>query len=442
MTRYTSKISLFMRIMLKLCFPLFLLGSIFTAIQVTNQINTLNELHRIESQWAFEGIQEALEEEFKQGSSSDLLMLEQKIEDMKISYGVSDIQIFDAVEKHSIFDKTAESLNRSEYESLEQSLRQSQRAGRPYLRVVDKEDKKLTAYIPLQGIHENPILVARVTFSLAGIKDALVQSRWTLLIMISLILLTGIMIGHGLAQSIVKPIQILNQATQEIMKGNLVQHVGIKTGDELELLAHAFNRMSDVLQTMKKHAEDANPLTGLPGNQGIFREVQKRIYEHQKFVLFHADLDRFKVFNDHFGLAKGDEAIKRTAELIKKVVRTRGASDDFVGHQGGDDFIIMTRPQRAPMLGEMICKQFDEEVVPALYKTQDLERGYTLHLDRRRLTETGEEVVIRFPLLAISVAGVSNTKRDFADYFDCMSAAAEVKLEVKKDIKSCFSIRE
>ncbi len=440
MKKYTPKISLFMRIMLRLCFPLFILGSTITALQLTNQINTLNELHRIESQWAFERIQGILEQEFKEGLPSDLLTLKRKIEDMKSAYGVLDIEIFNAIEKNPILDKNSDSFLPSE-EPIERSLRQRAQSGASYWKVVDRKNKRLTAYIPLQT-DPHLILVARVTFSLAGIKDALVRSRRSLLVMLFFILLTGIAIGHGLAQSIVKPIQALNKATQEIMKGNLGQHVGIKTGDEIELLAHTFNRMSETLQTIRKHAEDANPLTGLPGNQGIFREVQKRIYEHQKFVLFHADLDRFKVFNDHFGLAKGDEAIKRTAELIKKMVRAKGAADDFIGHQGGDDFILITRPQQAAALGEMLCRQFDEEVVRTLYKKEDLERGHTLHLDRRRLTETGEEIMIRFPLLAISLAGVSNAKRDFADYFDCMSATTEVKTAVKKDIKSSFKIQE
>ena len=86
--------------------------------------------------------------------------------------------------------------------------------------------------------------------------------------------------------------------------------------------------------------------------------------------------------------------------------------------------------------------QVDSEVVASLYVKEDLERGYTLHLDRRRQAETGEEVMRQFPLLSVSLAGVSTAKKDYADYFDFFNVVSEVKKEVKKVIKSSYLIRE
>ena len=180
----------------------------------------------------------------------------------------------------------------------------------------------------------------------------------------------------------------------------------------------------------------------VPGNQGIFHEIKTRIHERQKFVLFHVDLDRFKLFNDHFGLARGDEAIKKTAEVLIKAVEEKGSSNDFVGHQGGDDFVIITGPNHAQELGNMVCQYFDAEARTALYRKEDLDNGYTIQLDRRRMAETGEKIMRKFPLISISLAGVSNVKKDFADYFSCMSAAVNAKKEAKDIIESCVIIKE
>ena len=84
----------------------------------------------------------------------------------------------------------------------------------------------------------------------------------------------------------------------------------------------------------------------------------------------------------------------------------------------------------------------------SLYRKEDLERGYILAPDRREEFEvdpsrknSGENLT-KFPLLAISLAGVSTVKKDFADYFDCMSAVAPVKREVKKTAQSSYLIKE
>lgn len=434
--------TLFFRILGRLSLPLFILALIFTAIELANQMNALNEVYRVESQFALDSIHNNLSEAMKNPeNAADLPAFNQRIAKSLIFPRLVRLQVFNLANRAA--------LNRSpdwtdaDYTNAEQSLDQKQQ-GRDYLIVLEKESKHLLVYLPLEGPADagTPSFIAKAVFSLASMKDALEASRFRLGMIFFFIFLAGIFIGQGLANSIVKPIKNLNEATREIMKGKLGSHVRIRTGDEIEALAVAFNQMSDSLEAMKKQAEDANPLTGLPGNQRIFSELRKRIYERQKFVLFHIDLDRFKVFNDHFGLARGDEAIKLTAELLKKTKDGIGAADDFIGHQGGDDFIMITRPNHAQEIAEYFCRHFNSDVVPALYSKKDLEQGYTLQIDRRRLAETGQEVMIKFPLLAISVAGVSSAKRDFADYFDCMSAAVEVKKEVKNVVESSYAIRE
>lgn len=435
-------ITLFTRIMMSLTLPLLCLTLFFTALQLANQMRSLNESYQIRSRFAFESVHRAIEIAYQNAGETREATesLKPLLTELESIHNGIDIGLYDLYER-SLLPITPGAWTEFDSKGAETGLYQKQQ-GQQYAAKVNKESRKLLAYIPIEDKDGNIRLIAKIEFPLANIRTALAASRWMLAIMVFMIVLTGVAIGARLSGSIVKPIKALNDATNEIMEGHLGKHVHIETGDEIQALAETFNHMSDALKEMKKKAQDSNPLTGLPGNQGIFQELKRRIHERQKFVLFHIDLDRFKVFNDHFGLAKGDEAIKKTAELMAEAVKEKGGKDDFIGHQGGDDFVLITKPNRADDLGTYIVHYFDAKIVKSLYPPKDYEQGYTLQLDRRRLAETGEEIMAKFPLLAISLAGVSNAKKDFADYFDCMSSAVNAKKEVKKIIESCYVIKE
>jgi diguanylate cyclase (GGDEF)-like protein len=431
--------TLFQRIMTGLTFPLFMLAAIFMALQLTSEMRAVNQAQQATSRLALHSIYQNLAHTLETGAGPEALG-KTIAELQKFHTGIS-IALFDLLNREILVagDTPWAEFDR---QAVENALLEKKDRGRPFLVRVNRELGKLTAYIPLGTERSGPVYVARLHFPLANLGTALANSRMTLLVILAMITGTGIAIGLRLAKSIVRPIQTLHAASREIVKGNLGMQVDIRTGDEIEMLARTFNEMSEALKTMKQQAVDSNPLTGLPGNQGIFRELKHRIHERQKFVLFHIDLDRFKVFNDHFGLAKGDEAIKATAEILARAPKAAGTGDDFVGHQGGDDFVYLTRPAKAREVAEFVIREFDDKAVRALYKPEDIKRGYILQIDRRHLAETGEERMVEFPLLAISLAGVSSVKRDFADYFDCMSMAVTVKKEVKKDIRSSYIIKE
>jgi CheY-like chemotaxis protein len=90
-----------------------------------------------------------------------------------------------------------------------------------------------------------------------------------------------------------------------------------------------------------------NPLTGLPGNERILSELSARLARQRRFALLYVDLDQFKPFNDHYGFLRGDEAIRAVAELLRDVARELGDEDTFVGHVGGDDFVVILAPDQA-----------------------------------------------------------------------------------------------
>jgi diguanylate cyclase (GGDEF)-like protein len=166
-----------------------------------------------------------------------------------------------------------------------------------------------------------------------------------------------------------------------------------------------------------------SPLTRLPGNLAIEAELRRRIDEAEAFAVLYLDLDNFKAFNDVYGFAHGDEAIQLIASTAVDVVHRRGTAQDFVGHIGGDDFIVVTLPDRAEEIAREIIDTFDRDI-RKLYTAQDLRQGYIETRDRRGTLN-------RFPIMSLSIAIVSSDQRPLENYARIGEAAAELKRYAK-----------
>ena len=137
------------------------------------------------------------------------------------------------------------------------------------------------------------------------------------------------------------------------------------------------------------------PLTGLPGNTAIDKELDRRIAGEDDFALMHLDLNNFKAFNDHYGYARGDDVLIAFSEIAVGVARELGGAETFVGHVGGDDFVIITDLVRHEDMARTICERFDA-AVPDLYDPQERAAGHVVVADRQ-----GNEQ--RYPLVAVSI---------------------------------------
>jgi diguanylate cyclase (GGDEF)-like protein len=219
-------------------------------------------------------------------------------------------------------------------------------------------------------------------------------------------------------------------ATKDIASGNLDLRVKIKTNDEIQELGDTFNDMTIALKKMKERAENANPLTKLPGNNIIREEIDNRIRRKEKFVAIHVDLDNFKAYNDRYGVGRGDDVIKFTSKVLERAVREKGGPGDFIGHEGGDDFFLITAPDKADAVGKFIVTEFDAKI-KSFYTKEDLDRGYILEKDRR-----GETV--KYPIMTISLAGVTNQFKPIASYGELTNIAVEVKHKAKEVKESNF----
>lgn len=178
--------------------------------------------------------------------------------------------------------------------------------------------------------------------------------------------------------------------------------------------------LEKITRVQISYALDANPLTGLPGNRSIDREVNRRLQEGQDFFLCHLDLDHFKAFNDHFGYERGDEMIMLTAELL----REGRAEVDYIAHIGGDDFVFITadggwEPRLRAILDAFSARS------RLMYDEQDRQAGCIQVEDR-----SGN--IRSVPLASLSVGVLPCPANRFSSHLEAAESVFEVKCLAKK----------
>lgn len=175
-----------------------------------------------------------------------------------------------------------------------------------------------------------------------------------------------------------------------------------------------------------------SPLTGLPGNFEIVREIEALLDRGAEFAVLHVDLDDFKAYNDYYGFVRGDEAIRAVAEVLVSVVDDTAAEVKFVGHVGGDDFVIVCDPLVATTVADTVVAAFNG-VAPTLYDPEDQLIGYIEVEDRMGLAH-------RYPYLTLSIGIATTENREFGSSAEVASVASEMKTLAKGDRGSSWRI--
>lgn len=236
-------------------------------------------------------------------------------------------------------------------------------------------------------------------------------------------LILALTISFFITQSILKPIQQLKKAALLVSKGVFKNLPLVNNSDEVGELSHLFNKMAARLTELEEIYRDASPLTRLPGGITIENEIQSRIADGTPFAFCLLDLDNFKPFNDRYGYSRGNVVIKQTAKILQDSVKMEGSRNDFVGHIGGDDFVVITQPDRFEKICETIIEMFDAEI-PNCYDKQDYQSGRII--GKNRLGEAME-----FPIMTISISVVNSERTEVKDYVQIGEITAELKTHVK-----------
>lgn len=223
--------------------------------------------------------------------------------------------------------------------------------------------------------------------------------------------------------SIQRSIKALKKATLAISGGSFEHQPDLNSDDEFGQLANDFSRMGKKLRDLEQLRLDANPLTRLPGNLAIDREIDHRISQHIPFSHLYIDLDNFKAYSDRYGYKAGSDVLAQVGELIQRVVLKGGTPDDLIGHIGGDDYVVVTTLELGEVLASQVIDEF-ERLAPSFYNEKDRQSGSFVGQDRFGVERT-------FPLMTVSIAIIHSDHYDYPSRLAISQDCARLKEYLK-----------
>lgn len=178
-----------------------------------------------------------------------------------------------------------------------------------------------------------------------------------------------------------------------------------------------------------------NDISGLPCCAIIDRKITYELIEKSEFSFIFLDLDNFKDYNEYYGLKRGNDVILFFSNLLQNIIAEIGTIDDFIGHVGGDDFVMILKDYRH---SEKICKEVIhrfESGIRDYYDKKDLKNKYIEITDR-------EGNLKKFPIMGISISVIKYNEFENKTFDDAYKEIMELKKEVKKIDGSAFLIKE
>ncbi len=179
--------------------------------------------------------------------------------------------------------------------------------------------------------------------------------------------------------------------------------------------------LNSAISIQVNRAKCSNPLTGLPGNTEIQKLISSKIRESQPFSLIYIDIDSFKPYNDAYGFSMGDQMIIALGNILKECAEP----GEFVGHIGGDDFVIISNRHRTEEFCKSIIDLFSTRT-KSLYTQEDVENGFIFSRNRNGFTDT-------FSLATISIAVVTNRTEKFSNLSELSKVIAHTKKLAKME---------
>jgi len=209
----------------------------------------------------------------------------------------------------------------------------------------------------------------------------------------------------------------LTRATRSVLhEGFIVTEQGRYLG-----IGYSQDMVALITDMQIRAARYANPLTQLPGNVPINEHIERLLANQTRFVACYADLDAFKPFNDVYGYRRGDDLIQLVGDLLVEAADPR---EDFVGHIGGDDFLVLFQSKDWQSRCERILALFERRVRPLLSE-EDLSRGSIVCENR-----SGQ--LIQHSLPALSIGALQVEPGSFGSHHEISAAAAEAKKQAKR----------
>jgi diguanylate cyclase (GGDEF)-like protein len=321
--------------------------------------------------------------------------------------------------------------NADENVILNRAIAKSELEDKEFYHDIHIKDRLINLYIPT-ALPSGEVIVGKFPIQIKSLESEKNVLLRLCLFVTLIVIVIQLVFALFLRKIIIVPLTKLEKITHEVSKGDFNQAVDIKQDDEIGLLANAFKEMMLSLVRIREEAKGANPLSGLPGNNVIVKKIEDMIHAKKEFAVIYGDLDNFKAYNDKYGFSRGDDAILYTRDCFLDAAKRFGNAATFVGHEGGDDFVVVTEYSNWEEICKGITSAFDENV-KQFYNETDAKSGFIESLDRQ-----GRRM--RFPLMSISLAVASNHYRPIEDHRAIVSIAAEMKKYVKKMEGSSYAI--
>lgn len=214
------------------------------------------------------------------------------------------------------------------------------------------------------------------------------------------------------------PIDIVAKIAMKRDPIHLYDFITITKGDNYFGVVTVKDLLEKSMQLEIDYAKHLNPLSELPGNIIIEQQIQKCIHSSIDYTVLYLDIDNFKPYNDVYGFEKGDKVIRKLATILEENVTV----DGFIGHIGGDDFIMIEESSKVEELCMKIIHSFDVSVED-FYHVSDFLKGCILSNNRHGMEE-------QFPLLTISIAGITN--KNIQSIFELSEKASHLKKQSKQ----------
>jgi diguanylate cyclase (GGDEF)-like protein len=156
----------------------------------------------------------------------------------------------------------------------------------------------------------------------------------------------------------------------------------------------------------------------LPSSK-LIEEQLRGIMRRKGWSVLYIGIDHLDDFSDVYGFVAGDDVLRFTAMLLSEVVDAFGSGSDFIGHVGGDDFIVISKPESSPQMKAQLVRRFNEEV-ETFYGFKDRERGYVE-------VDDGQGEVKKAPLMSLAVGLIHHDTAPFADIREITEIAADAR---------------
>ena len=169
----------------------------------------------------------------------------------------------------------------------------------------------------------------------------------------------------------------------------------------------------------RRHETHINLLTGLPDGRIANNVLEHVLFEVEDWAILSIDLDNLRVYNEAYGEMRGDQMIKALAAVLKSVL----SEDDFLAHRDSDDFVFITRSDKAEAIAEEICRRFDF-IGPRFYSKEDAQRSYVIGVGAKGVKR-------RIPLVSISIGVTAKGRRNFSSVIEVLEAARDMRYLAK-----------